>query len=342
MTTRYPFIATTALLALTACGAPAPEPGPEAPRLQVPEGSAFVVADTTLADGFEASGAAEPVQRAALATRLMARVTEVLVHEGDRVRAGQVVARLDASELDARRERVAAGLAAAEASWRDAELTARRFRALYADSAAPKAQLDQVEAALARAEAGVREARAAGSELEAVGDYATLRAPFVGVVVRRDIDPGAFAAPGQPLLVVEDHSALRVTVTAAPAAVRDLRPRARIVGTVAGMPITAMVEGIVPAPGGHLLTVNALVDNADGAAISGAAATLLLPTGSRAARVVPAAAVVREGDLTGVRLRRAGAWELRWIRLGREAGGMVEVLTGLEPGDTVLVPAGGR
>jgi RND family efflux transporter MFP subunit len=329
------------VLALAGCG-DEPESMPDVARPPVPKGTAFVVADTSLPDGFEASGAAEPVQRAALATRLMARVTDVLVHEGERVASGQVLARLDASELDAKRERVAAGLAAAEASWRDAETTARRFRALYADSAAPKAQLDQVEAAAVRAEAGVREARAAGAELESVGDYATLRAPFAGVVVRREIDPGAFAAPGQPLLVVEDHSRLRISVTTPPAAVRDLRPGSRLHGDIAGTPVDAVVEGIVPAPGGHLLTVNALVDNRDGRAVSGGAATLLLPAGMRAVRLVPVDAVVREGDLTGVRVRRAGAWELRWTRLGRARDGMVEILAGLEAGDSVLVPGGSR
>jgi RND family efflux transporter MFP subunit len=332
---------TTAVVAIAACGR-APESAPERARPPVPEGTAFVVADTTLTDGVEAFGNAEPGRRAVLATRLMVRVTEVLVQEGAVVGAGQVLARLDATELDARRERVAAGLSAAEASWRDAETTARRFRALYADSAAPKAQLDQAEAALARAEAGVREARAAGSELDAVGDYATLRAPFAGVIVRREIDPGSLAAPGQPLLIIEDHSELRITVTAPPTAARGVAPRARLGGSIAGLPVNAEVEGVVPAPGGHLMTVNALVDNRTGEAVPGGAATLILPAGRRAARLVPAAAVVREGDLTGVRARRAGGWELRWTRLGRVEGGMVEILAGLEAGDTVLVPGGSR
>lgn len=341
MPMRFTFLVPTAIV-LAACGAPAPDSEPGPGRSTAPDGTPFVVADTSVADGFEASGSAEPVQRALLATRLMARVTEVLVHEGARVVAGQVLARLDANELDAKRERVAAGLTAAEASWRDAETTARRFRALYADSAAPRAQLDQVEAALVRAEAGVREARAAGSELEAVGDYAILRAPFAGVVVRRDIDPGAFAAPGQPLLLVEDQSRLRISVTAPPRAVQGIGPKTRLRGSIAGFAVDAEVEGVVPAPGGHLMTVNALVDNREGRMVSGGAATLLLAAGTRAARLVPSAAVVREGDLTGVRTRRAGAWELRWTRLGRADGDMVEVLAGLEAGDTVLVPARSR
>jgi len=340
MMTRATLGSLLGVVAMAGCGAPAPEPVPDTAATPL-AGTPYVVADTLLVDGFDASGVAEPVQRSVLATKLMARVTSVLVHEGDRVVAGQVLARLDARELESRGERVAAGLAAAEASWRDAQQNAIRMRALFADSAAPRAQLDQAEAGLARAEAGVREARAAGTELEAIGDYATLRAPYAGVVTQRLIEPGALAGPGQPLLVVEDQSRLRIVVTAAPDAVRHLRRGQSLQGTVSGSPVTAVVEGLVPAEGGHLVAVNAIVPNSDGGAFSGSAATLSLPEGTRVGRLVPAEAIVREGDLTGLRVRQAGGWELRWVRLGAaDIGGRVEILSGLEAGDTVLVADG--
>ena len=327
--------------ALAACGESPREPAASV-ALPVPPGTSHVVTDTILTDAFLASGVAEPMQRTMLATKLMARVTGVLVQEGDRVAAGQVLVRLDARELEAKSEQVSAGLAAADASFQDATRHANRMRALWADSAAPKAQLDQAEAALARAEAGVRGARAAGAELEAVGDYATIRAPYAGVVTRRLIESGALAGPGQPLLEVEEQTRLRIVVTAAPDVVRGLRAGQRLPGTVAGQAVTAVVEGVVPAPGGNLATVNALVSNRDGVVFSGSAATLALSQGSRTGRVVPAAAIVREGDLTGLRIRRSGAWELRWVRLGAEDSGRVEVLTGVLAGDTVLVPGGSR
>jgi RND family efflux transporter MFP subunit len=329
------------LMALAACG---DAPHESAPDVVTPAlaGTPYVVADTTLAATFDAAGVAEPMQRTVMATKLMTRVTSVLVQEGDRVMAGQVLVRLDARELEARGERVAAGLAAAEASWRDASQSADRMRALYADSAAPKAQLDQAEAALARAEAGVREARAAGTELDAVGDYATLRAPYAGVVTQRMIEPGALAAPGQPLIVIEDQSRLRIAVSAAPDAVRGVHRGQSLHATVAGQSVEAIVEGLVPAPGGHVVTVNAIIPNRGEVVFPGSSATLSLPLGTRSGRLVPEDAIVREGDLTGLRVRRSGAWELRWVRLGVVESGLVEVLTGVQAGDTVLVPEGNR
>jgi RND family efflux transporter MFP subunit len=335
--TRLLALTLATALTVAACGGPAPEEHAAPPAMA---GVPHVVEETSLVDAFEASGVAEPRQRAMISSTLMARVTEVLVHEGDQVRAGQVLVRLDARDLAAKAEQAQAGLAAAEAAHGEAQLYARRIRALYADSAAPRAQLDAAEAALVRAEAGVRQARAAGAELEAVTTYATLRAPFAGVVTQRLVDPGDFAAPGRPVVTIEDPSSLRITVTAAPDAVRDVRRRQLLRGTVAGEPVEAVVEGVVSAAGGHVVTVNAVVRHPVRGTFAGSAATLLLPLGERRGLMIPAAALVHEGDLTGVHVLRGGASDLRWVRTGAVREGMVEVRSGLTVGDTILVPAG--
>lgn len=295
------------------------------------------VHDTVITAELEAAGIAEPMQRAVLSTKLMGTVTEVLVREGDRVAAGQVLVRLDAREIEAKRGQVTAGVAGAEAMYQDARTQAERIRGLYADSAATRAQLDAVEAGLARAEAGLAQARAAARELEAVGGYAAVRAPFAGVVTHRFVDPGAFAAPGAPLVEVQDASRLRLTATAAPDAVRGLRRGATIAARIEGERVPATVEGAVPAGAGAVYTVNALVENRAGRWLPGTAASLMVPLGERRAIVVPAGAIVREGDLTGVRVKVGEASDLRWVRLGRELGDRVEVLSGLAAGDQVMV-----
>ncbi|MBX6364656.1 MAG: efflux RND transporter periplasmic adaptor subunit, partial [Gemmatimonadetes bacterium] len=241
--------------------------------------------------------------------------------------------------------RAEAARAEAEAVRREAEAQAARMRALYAEEAAPKAQLDAAETALARAEAGVRAARAGGAELVAARAYAVVRAPFAGTVTRRSVDPGAFAAPGAPLLTIEDDSRLRIVVSAAPDAVREVARGDTVRATIEGEPVLAVVEGVVPAGDGSLYRVNAVVPNRDGRHLAGSAAALLLPQGTRPAIVVPAQAITREGDLTGVRVRTAAGSELRWVRIGVASGDSVEVLGGLRDGEQVLVPAaphGGR
>ncbi len=255
------------------------------------------------------------------------------------MREGELLARIDARDLAAQEAQADARIAEAEAVHRDAAANAERFRALYADSAATKMQLEAVETGLARAEAGLATARAARAQLGAVRAYAEIRAPFAGVVTRRAVDPGSFVAPGTPVVEVEDRSRLRIAVTVAPTAARALAAGQRIEASIESHPVEAVVEGAVPVPGGALYTVNALVENSGNALVSGGAAVLLVPQGARRAIVVPAGAIVREGDLTGVRVVSAGGPELRWVRVGRAVGPDVEVLSGLRAGEEVLVAA---
>lgn len=300
------------------------------------------VRDTLLAAVVDAAGIAEPIEQATLSTRLMGAVQQVLVREGDVVAAGTLLLKLDARDIEARRAQAAAQLAQAEATHREALLYAQRIRALFADSAAPRAQLDGAEAGLARAEAATQQARAGGAEVEAMGGYAELRAPFAGTVTRRFVDPGAFAAPGAPLVTVENGSRLRVSAAAAPETLRGLRRGAAVDVTIEGRPARGTVEGIVPAGTGTTYTVNVIVPNSDRRFLPHSAATVALPAGpERRVAVVPAAAVTRDGDLAGVQLVQGGRIERRWVRLGRAIGDDIEVLSGLSVGDRVLLPAGG-
>jgi len=301
----------------------------------------YTVHDTTLSAVFAAAGVAAPIQQATLSTKLMGTVTDVLVQEGDRVATGQPLVRIDARDLAAKSAQASASVADAAAVHRDALTQANRMRALYADSAATRAQLDAAETGLARAEAVLAAANAAASELGAVTSYAVIRAPFAGIITRRFVDPGAFAAPGAPLAAIQDVSTLRITANTTPDIARDLRRGQSLAATVEGQPVHATVEGAVPTMTGNLYTINALVANRRGTLLAGSTATLAVPLGMRTALVVPATAIVREGDLTGVTLRTAHGDERRWVRLGLIAGNMIEISSGLRSGDRVVLPPPG-
>lgn len=298
----------------------------------------LAVIDSIMPDMNEAVGTAAPLLNSTLSTKLMATVTAVHVQAGDVVRQGQLLVSLDVRDVDARSAQASGGLAAAEAMLADAEVQTARMRALFADSAAPKAQLDAAEAGLARAKAGVTSARGGVAEAAAVREYGSVRAPFSGVVSQRFVDPGAFAAPGAPLIAVLQSGTLRVSALVLPDAARVLKRGARVSVAIEGAETVGTVEGVVATPSGGLFTVNVLVKNTDGALPTGGAATLRLPGASRSVRLVPSAAVVREGDLTGLQVRANGVTERRWIRTGRSYGEWVEVLSGVNAGDVVLVP----
>jgi len=306
-----------------------------------PTGRILTVHETAVTAVLNASGTARPVQVATLSTKLMGSVTSVEAREGERVEEGRVLAEVDAREMNAQRDQATAALASADAEFRDARTQATRMRALYADSAAPKADLDRVEVGLVRAEAARQTAVAALASINATAGYASIRAPFAGLVVKRYVDPGTFVAPGSPIIDVQDDSRLRISVsTPSPVAARISRG-SRIDATVEGVHVIATVEGVVPAGTGAIYTVNALVPNAEHRLPANGAATLAIATGKQNVMLVPIAAVFRQGDLTGVRLSGAKGPELRWLRVGRTTGSEVEVLSGLSDGDRVLVPAAG-
>ena len=333
---RYLAVASTGLLAVAACSPSQPREADAAP-VRVP-GTVYTLRDSTVQGEFAADGVAEPLRQATLSTRLMGTILSVLVKEGDAVSAGQPLVRIDARDLSAKQAQVAASIADAQAMRTDAATQARRIQALYADSAATRAQLDAAETGLARANAGVNAAQASAAEVSAMTAYSVVRAPFAGIVTNRFVDPGAFAAPGAPLVTVQDGTQLRISASATPDIAAKIRRGQMLSATIEGVQGMARVEGVVPSTSGNMYTINAIIANPKGTILPGSTATLSLPQGPRTALLVPARAVSHSGDLTGVTVRAPGGDEIRWVRLGRVTGNMVEVNSGLHAGDQIVVP----
>ena len=297
-----------------------PEVAPE----QVP---AARVEPSDAAGRYRAAGVVRAARRAELTTRIMGRVESVRVRAGDVVRSGQLLLTVERGALTAAQQQAASALEQATANL-------RRTERLYADSAAPLVQLENARTAHAQARA---QARAVEADLA----YAEIRAPFAGIVVSRLADPGDQASPGQPLLVVEDRSAREIVVTV-PDELRDqLRP-----GQTAAVEIgasarryTARILAVVPGADPRSPTVEVRLSGPEGLS-PGVAAVAELPAAGRSALLAPASAIMRRGQLEGVFLFAPDSTlRLRWIRVGRDEGAMVEVLSGLVAGDLVALDA---
>lgn len=318
-----------------ACSDPAPEAMEQSP---VTTGVAVAVVDTVIAATTDATGMASPLESSTLSTKLMASVEQVLVIEGARVTKGQLLARLDQRDLAAKKVQAEAMLADVQAQRDMALVHATRIRALHADSAAPTAMLDAAESGLRRAEAGVRAAEAGLAELAAVTSYGAITAPFDGVIAKRFVDPGAFVAPGAPLLTVDKVGGLRVTATVPASAASAVARGDQITVMVDGVTYEARVEGTARA-GSGTYTVNAILPNTGGAIAGGTAATLRLPAGERSALLVPTAAITRQGDLATVQRRTAQGDLLTVVRTGSVVGDMTEVIGGVVATDSVVLSA---
>jgi RND family efflux transporter MFP subunit len=307
------FILITAALAGASCSSD--EPG----RLPSSEEPVAVTVSQAGRAPVVESFPAQVVSRrtAEVATRTSGSVERVLVDVGSAVREGQEMVLLDATDIEAR-------VRAARAAETLARRAHGRLAALQADGAASDQELDQAVARLEAAAAGLAEVRAQEG-------YAVVRAPFDGVVTRRDVDPGDLAVPGRPLLTVVQPQSLEVRADLPAASAAHLVPGTpvTVLGDGDGVVVSASVSRIVPALDAGSRRVRVEITLPGGTELlPGAYVRIELTAPGEGPRWIPADAVVRRGQLTGVYAVEDGYLRLRWLRLGDRRGDGVELLAG--------------
>jgi cobalt-zinc-cadmium efflux system membrane fusion protein len=279
------------------------------------------------------------------------RITRLLVNTGDAVRAGQALAELTSPELG--RERAA--YLSADARVKLAEAALERKRGLAAEKIVPLREVQEAESAADEARAALRASAAAiaafGVELptESGGAAASsafaLRSPVSGTVIERAAVLGQMLDPASPAFRIGDLSSLWLTVHAFERdAVRIQR------GVAARVSFPALpgqdFEGAVTVVGSQVerdsrtVPVRIDVKNRDNVLRPGMSATAALPVGATDAPIltVPVASVQRVRNEWCVFLPLdASHFEIRRIGRGRDLGSEVEVLSGLDAGDTIVV-----
>ncbi len=323
----------------------------------------------------EAPGTVIAAATAQVAARTMGTVLQVTVKEGDTVRRGQLLAQLDERELVARRNASQAGLQAAEAGIDQARkavvaaqanadvmqktydryaylkeqksVSPQEFDEITAKRQGAQAQLEQAKAAWQQAQASGVQAQAEVHAAESVASYARIVAPFDGRVVRRMVEPGSLVSPGLPLFVVEDASRYQLQATLPTGALPFIRK-----GSVARVQLDAVtdksLEGKVAEieagadPGSH--TLNTRIDLPHDVKVeSGVFGRAFFARGEKRAVVVPLDAVVTRGQLHGVYAVDAnGLVHWRVVTLSRSSDGLVEVLSGVGPGDLIVLNPGAQ
>lgn len=297
-------------------------------------------------DVYAADALIEPVRQATVSAQIAGTVTEFMVDAGDRVKKGQLLARIDARETDAQLAARRAGVAQAEALMVQARENHKRNRSLLEKNFISQAALDKSEADYRAAQAGLEAARAAGVQASTARSFAELRSPIDGVVTQRLLETGELAVPGKAVIAVHDPAALRA-VGSIPQFVLSKVGKlsaARVVLPAVQQVIDATRVTVLPAADPRLLSTQIRADLpvGDVAGVApGAAAKILLKLGTAQKLVVPEAALIRRGELTAVKVLAGGRSQLRQVRVGPSTGtGMVEVLAGLSAGEEVAIGKG--
>lgn len=279
-----------------------------------------------------------------------ARVLTILAAPGDRVEAGQSLVRLQSQDLG----RARAGQLAAKARAELARRALERKRLLASKEVISQRELQEAEAAAASAEA---DRDAAGSALQSLGvteeqlapgdDPSTLvlRSPISGTVIERAVAVGQLADPARPLFRIAGLSRLWLIVHAFERDAVRVRPNgpARVsLPALPGRSFTGKVTlvGRQVDVSSRTIPVRIDLDNKGGLLRPGMSATAWLPLGDEGSSViaVPATALQRLEDRWCVFLPKdEGAFEVRHVGRGRDLGGEVEILSGLRPGEKVVV-----
>ncbi len=317
---------------------------------------------------YRASGTVRGRNTATVTSKTMGYVRAVRVRPGDRVTAGQPLVDLEANDVRATVARARAGLEAsneakaeAESALEAAAVAARvakssydRAKALLDEKAIAQQQFDDAEArwkgAVAQEQAArsrvrsvssrIDESRAALGETQAALGYAGIVAPFAGLVLERHVDPGAFASPGLPLLVLADEGTMRVE-----AAVEESKASSVKLGDAVSVEIDSLGRSVSATVGEIVPTVDvasrALLVKIDlppdvGALRAGTFARVGFASGVRSRLVVPTSALTTFGALDRVFVDEGDHAHLRMVTRGESQGPWTEILSGLSAKELVV------
>jgi RND family efflux transporter MFP subunit len=274
----------------------------------------------------EVVGTVQPKLQAVIEAKVSGRITRLPVTLSQSVKQGDLLAELATEEIQAKLDQ-------ANAAFRQAELDFNRTSNLRKQNAATQAEFDAAQARYNVAKATVAEA-------VALSGYSKIAAPFDGVVARKLADEGDLAMPGKPLLELEGRTGLRLVADVPSLLASHVEPGAKLavrVDTVAE-PLAGTVAEISPTADPTSRTVRVKVDlPANPGVHSGQFGRLAVPVSEGQFLFVPPQALVQRGQLEILFVAAEGKAQMRLVRTGKQSAQGIEIISGLVPGETVVV-----
>jgi len=308
-----------------------------------------VIAPTAQGDNgtLDLPGRLEAYSRAPLYARVSGYLKSWSADIGATVKAGQLLAEIEAPDLDQQFLQSKANLATAQANVALAGTTAKRWQELLKTGAVSKQDVDEKNGDLAAKQAIVNADKADLDRLQALKNFTRIVAPFDGVVTARNTDVGALinvgSSAGQELFVVSDTKRLRVYVSVPQTYVPSIPPGTKATITVPERPgrqYTATVESssqaVTAASGSTLMQLG--LDNKDGDLLPGSYAnvSLQLPADATALRIPSSALLFDKSGLRVATLDKDNKVHLRKVTIARDFGQTIEIGSGLAADDRVI------
>ena len=292
-------------------------------------------------------GRLEAYTRAPIFARVSGYLKSWKADMGAKVKAGDVIAEIEAPDLDQQLLQARADLTSQEASAKLSEATLNRRKTLIPSNFVSMQEIDERTADLSNKNAAVKAAQANVERLEALAGYKKITVPFDGIVTARDTDVGALinaGGSGTPMFVISDTSKLRLYVNVPQNYVPEIKIGAKAVITVPEYPnrtFPATIEASSQAVDVNSGTtrMQLRIDNAKGELMPGGYASVKLSLESdRVPLHIPASALIFNQN--GLRVATVGTGDkvrFKTVTIARDLGREIEIGSGLSVSDRVIV-----
>lgn len=299
-------------------------PEPDQAKLPSATVRAKVVERKTRAAAEDVVGTVRPKLSAVIEAKVSGRIEQMLVVPGQTVKAGELIIRLDDTEIQSRLDQAAAAR-------QQAESDLKRFTVLLEQKILSQSEFDG-------AQSKFRMAAAAEAEAKTMLGYTKMTASFDGVITRKLADVGDLAMPGKPLLHMENPATLRFEADVPEALIGNLKLGDQLTVRVAA---AGEMKGVVaersPAADANSRTSLVKLDLPGAAGLrSGQFGRVAVPVGEISIISIPAAAVIQRGQMEMVFMVNKGHAQLRLVKTGRPVGNELELVSGLSSGEQIV------
>ncbi|QIA08381.1 efflux RND transporter periplasmic adaptor subunit [Draconibacterium halophilum] len=291
------------------------------------------------------SGKLEADKQTNLSTRIMGQIQRIYVKPGQKVNRGDLLIQIRNQDILAKKAQVEANNVEATTAYESAEKDLKRYEALYATNSASDKEMDDMRTRYEMAKARLAAIEQMEKEVEENMRYASIRAPYSGVITTKFIQEGDMANPGMPLLSMESPSQWKVIarIPEADIAKVQMNDVVKVKFTAAEIEMEGKIIEINPSTTntGNQYMAKVLVtvpENCTAKLYSGMYAEVLFEYGTQKRILVSEDALIHRGQLVGIyAVSQSGNALLRWVKTGKTFGDKVEIISGLTDGEQYVV-----
>jgi RND family efflux transporter MFP subunit len=309
------------------------------------------VTSSQLSNMITASGTIEAQNSANLSTRMMGNVTNLNVKVGQRIKKGQTLITISSADLNAKAAQVEASVLQAESALQNAKKDFQRFKALFEKKSASEKELDDMTTRYDMAKANFEAAKQMKKEVQAQYAYTNISSPFDGMVVNTFVKVGDMANPGMPLVAVAGEKKYQAAILVSETDIANVKidAEAKVLVKSINKEFNGKVKEISFSSkntGGQYqvkIDLNDVSDQVYPGMFVNVRFSVKSTENLTSSVMIPKSALVNHGQLTGIYvIGNDDIAILRWLRMGKETNGQIEVLSGLQNKEKFIASADGK